>query len=39
MNCFLLIWVEIISHFGPEGLGVATETIERFVARAVQLYE
>ena len=39
MNCFLLIWVEIISHFGPEGLGVATEAIERFVARAVQLYE
>lgn len=25
--------------FSPEGLGVATKTIERFVARAVQLYK
>jgi hypothetical protein len=31
--------IEIISHFSPEGLGVATKTIERFVAHAVQLYE
>jgi hypothetical protein len=27
------------SHFSPEGLGVATKTIERFVARSVRLYE
>jgi hypothetical protein len=26
-------------HFSPEGLGVATKTIERFLARAVRLYE
>jgi RNA-directed DNA polymerase len=26
-------------HFGPAGLSVATATIERFVARAVRLYE
>jgi hypothetical protein len=31
--------VEIIGHFSPEGLGVATKTIERVVTRAVQLYE
>ena len=30
---------EIIGHFNPEGLGVATKTIERFVAHAVQVYE
>ena len=28
-----------ISRLSPEGLGVAAETIERFVARAVRLYE
>ena len=26
-------------HFGPEGLILAAKTIERFVARAVRLYE
>ena len=26
-------------HFGPEGLEVARKTVERFVARARQLYE
>ncbi len=26
-------------HFGPEGLSVAAKTIERFVARAIRLYE
>ncbi len=26
-------------HFGPEGLSVAKTTIERFVARAIRLYE
>jgi hypothetical protein len=29
--------IEIISRFCSEGLGVATKTIERFVARAVHL--
>jgi hypothetical protein len=26
-------------HFSPEGLSVAKNTIERFIARAVRLYE
>ncbi len=26
-------------HFGPEGLTLAAKTIERFVARAIRLYE
>ncbi len=26
-------------HFGPDGLTVAAKTIERFVARAIRLYE
>ena len=26
-------------HFGPAGLSVAEKTIERFVARAIRLYE
>ena len=26
-------------HFGPEGLSVADKTMEKFVARAVRLYE
>ena len=26
-------------HFSPEGLSVAEKTIEKFVARAVRLYE
>ncbi len=26
-------------HFGPEGLSVAKKTIERFVERAIRLYE
>ncbi len=26
-------------HFGPAGLSVAAKTIERFVARAIRLYE
>ncbi len=26
-------------HFGPNGLSVATKTIEQFVARATRLYE
>ena len=26
-------------HFGPDGITVAQKTIERFVARAVRLYE
>ncbi len=26
-------------HFGPDGLSVAEKTIERFVARAIRLYE
>ena len=32
-----MIMDEVISRFGSEGLGVATETIEEFVARAVRL--
>ena len=26
-------------HFGPEGLSVAAKTVERFVERAIRLYE
>ncbi len=26
-------------HFGPDGLSVATKTVENFVARAIRLYE
>jgi len=26
-------------HFGPEGLSLAEKTIEKFLARAVRLYE
>jgi hypothetical protein len=28
--------VEITNHLSPEGLNVATKTIERFIARAVR---
>lgn len=34
-----MIWIEIISHFDPEGFEATTKIIERFVARAVRLYE
>ena len=30
---------ESIGHFNREGLGVATKTIERFIAHAVQIYK
>ena len=31
--------MEIIDHFSPEGVSVAEKTIEKFLARAVRLYE
>jgi hypothetical protein len=29
----------MISHFSPKGVSVPTKTIEKFLARAVRLYE
>ena len=38
-GCPCQLRFEIISHFSLEGLRVDRKTIERFLARAVRLYE